>query len=41
MTLLQTERLMLRPLVPADAEAYAAMRFHQPFRDSEPQPAAR
>lgn len=28
MTLLQTERLMLRPLVPADAEAYAAMRFH-------------
>lgn len=28
MTLLQTERLTLRPLVPADAEAYAAMRFH-------------
>jgi len=28
MTLLQTERLTLRPLGPADAEAYAAMRFH-------------
>ena len=25
---LQTERLTLRPLVPADAEAYAAMRYH-------------
>ena len=25
---LETERLTLRPLVPADAEAYAAMRFH-------------
>src|SRR5215468_7120556 len=28
MTVLQTERLTLRPLVPGDAEAYAAMRFH-------------
>lgn len=28
MTVLQTERLTLRPLVPADAAAYAAMRFH-------------
>jgi [ribosomal protein S5]-alanine N-acetyltransferase len=28
MTLLQTERLTLRPLVPADADSYAAMRFH-------------
>ncbi len=28
MTTLRTERLTLRPLVPADAEAYAAMRFH-------------
>src|SRR5262245_5394916 len=28
MTTVRTERLMLRPLVPADAEAYAAMRFH-------------
>ena len=28
MTTLQTERLSLRPLVAADAEAYAAMRFH-------------
>ncbi|MGZ5905971.1 MAG: GNAT family N-acetyltransferase [Reyranella sp.] len=28
MTTLKTERLTLRPLVPADAEAYAAMRFH-------------
>ncbi len=28
MTILQTERLTLRPLVPDDAEAYAAMRFH-------------
>jgi RimJ/RimL family protein N-acetyltransferase len=27
-TILRTERLTLRPLVPADAEAYAAMRFH-------------
>src|SRR5260370_27796727 len=28
MTTLKTERLTLRPLVPADAEAYATMRFH-------------
>src|SRR5262245_15130283 len=28
MTTLHTERLTLRPLVPGDAEAYAAMRFH-------------
>lgn len=28
MTVLRTERLLLRPLVPADAEAYAAMRYH-------------
>src|SRR3954447_17849984 len=28
MTTLQTERLTLRPLLPGDAEAYAAMRFH-------------
>jgi RimJ/RimL family protein N-acetyltransferase len=28
MTTLHTERLTLRPLVPSDAEAYAAMRFH-------------
>jgi [ribosomal protein S5]-alanine N-acetyltransferase len=28
MTTQQTDRLTLRPLVPADAEAYAAMRFH-------------
>jgi RimJ/RimL family protein N-acetyltransferase len=28
MTMFRTERLMLRPLVPGDAEAYAAMRFH-------------
>ena len=28
MTTLQTERLTLRPLVPDDTEAYAAMRFH-------------
>jgi len=28
MTILQTERLTLRPLVPDDADSYAAMRFH-------------
>jgi ribosomal-protein-alanine N-acetyltransferase len=28
MTTIQTKRLTLRPLVPGDAEAYAAMRFH-------------
>jgi RimJ/RimL family protein N-acetyltransferase len=28
MTALKTERLTLRPLAPADAEAYAALRFH-------------
>jgi RimJ/RimL family protein N-acetyltransferase len=28
MTVLQTERLTLRPLVPADAELYAGMRYH-------------
>lgn len=28
MTILQTPRLTLRPLLPDDAEAYAAMRFH-------------
>ena len=28
MTVLHTERLTLRPLIPADAEAYAAMRYH-------------
>ena len=28
MTVLQTKRLTLRPLIPADAEAYAAMRSH-------------
>ena len=28
MTILRTERLTLRPLAPADAEAYAAMRYH-------------
>lgn len=28
MTLLQTERLTLRPLVPADADTYAVMRYH-------------
>jgi [ribosomal protein S5]-alanine N-acetyltransferase len=28
MTVLQTERLLLRPMVPADAEDYAAMRYH-------------
>ena len=28
MTILMTERLALRPLLPADAEAYAEMRFH-------------
>jgi ribosomal-protein-alanine N-acetyltransferase len=28
MTSLETERLTLRPLVPGDAAAYAAMRFH-------------
>ncbi len=31
MTLLQTERLSLRPFVEADAEDYAAMRFHPEF----------
>jgi [ribosomal protein S5]-alanine N-acetyltransferase len=28
MTTLRTERLILRPLAPADAETYAALRFH-------------
>lgn len=28
MTVLRTERLVLRPLEPADAEAYAGMRYH-------------
>lgn len=28
MTILQTERLTLRPLAPADAKPYAAMRYH-------------
>ena len=28
MTVLQTERLTLRPLVAADAEPYAGMRYH-------------
>ena len=28
MTTIQTKRLTLRPLLPGDAEAYAAMRFH-------------
>lgn len=28
MTIITTKRLVLRPLVPADAEDYAAMRFH-------------
>ncbi|MBV8167794.1 MAG: GNAT family N-acetyltransferase, partial [Alphaproteobacteria bacterium] len=28
MTTVKTQRLTLRPLVPGDAEAYAAMRFH-------------
>lgn len=28
MTLLQTDRLILRPLLPGDAEAYAAIRYH-------------
>jgi ribosomal-protein-alanine N-acetyltransferase len=28
MTILMTERLTLRPLLPDDAEAYAAMRYH-------------
>jgi RimJ/RimL family protein N-acetyltransferase len=28
MTTIRTERLTLRPLIPADAEAYAAMRYH-------------
>jgi RimJ/RimL family protein N-acetyltransferase len=28
MTTLKTDRLTLRPLVPGDADAYAAMRFH-------------
>lgn len=28
MTVLRTERLLLRPLEPADAEAYAGMRYH-------------
>ena len=28
MTTLKPERLTLRPLVPADAEVYATMRFH-------------
>ncbi len=28
MTVLKTERLMLRPMHPGDAEAYAAMRYH-------------
>jgi RimJ/RimL family protein N-acetyltransferase len=28
MTSLKTERLLLRPLAPADAQAYAAMRYH-------------
>ena len=47
MTMLQTERLTLRPLVPADAEAYAAMRYHPevakwlPPADGDPVDAAR
>ena len=28
MTVLQTERLTLRPLIAADAELYAGMRYH-------------
>jgi RimJ/RimL family protein N-acetyltransferase len=28
MTVLQTDRLILRPLLPGDTEAYAAMRYH-------------
>lgn len=43
MTILQTERLTLRPLVPDDAEDYAVMRFHPevakwlpPAKDTDP-----
>lgn len=45
--MLQTERLTLRPLVPQEAEAYAAMRFHPevarwlPPADGDPVAAAR
>lgn len=47
MTSLETERLSLRPLVAADAEAYAAMRFHPdvmkwlPSAEGDPVEAAR
>lgn len=48
MTILHTERLTLRPLLPDDAEAYAAMRFHPevtkwlpPARDADPLTAVR
>lgn len=48
MTILATERLTLRPLLPADAEDYAAMRFHPevakwlpPGRDADPLASAR
>jgi RimJ/RimL family protein N-acetyltransferase len=47
MTTLKTERLSLRPLVAADAEAYAAMRFHPavskwlPTAEGDPIEAAR
>lgn len=48
MMILTTDRLTLRPLVPEDAEDYAAMRFHPqvtkwlpPARDTDPQTAAR
>lgn len=47
MTILMTERLTLRPLLPDDAEAYVAMRFHPevarwlpPARDADPLAAA-
>lgn len=48
MTILTTDRLTLRPLVPDDAEDYAAMRFHPevtkwlpPAGDADPLTAAR
>ncbi len=47
MTILTTERLTLRPLLPDDAEAYVAMRFHPevarwlpPAHDADPLAAA-
>jgi RimJ/RimL family protein N-acetyltransferase len=39
MTILMTERLTLRPLVPDDAEAYAAIRHHPEVAKWVPRPA--